>query len=370
MAAPRAASCCGAASNPSRLALDCAVNCGPMDDQLIQLSDTLTAARSLEDLTRPLLAMLQAVTGLESTYLTTVDEAGGTQHVLYSNNSKQLQIPEGVSFPWNDTLCKRALEENCMFTNQVAERWGDSEAAKALGIHTYLSKPVHTESGGLYGTLCAAGSDRLPLPENAAVVLDMFSKLISQHVEREMLMSQLREANAQLESYAHTDTLTGLANRRSLVQELTRLLARGQREQGAVFVAFIDLDGFKEINDVHGHEIGDRFLAAMAAHLSQDLRAGDLLARLGGDEFVVAGPAPDGNDAAEVLRRTLAQRTIGRFDLGRVILDYRGASVGVVSIEPGACNAERALVLADAAMYAVKRNRKIEIEHGRASVAT
>ena len=332
-----------------------------MDKQLLQLSESVAAARSLEELTRPLLEMLQAVTGLESTYLTTVDEAAGTQHVLYASNSKHLQIPEGVSFPWQDTLCKRAMEEHCWFTNDVAGRWANSDAARALGIHTYLSKPVTTETGGLYGTLCAAGSQSQPLPENAPVVLDMFSKLIAQHVEREMLLLKLREANIQLESFAHTDALTGLANRRSLVLELTRMLARGQREQSSVLVAFVDLDGFKAINDAHGHEMGDRFLAAMAAHLTLGLRAGDLLARFGGDEFVVVGAASGSAAAAQALRKRLAQRTVARFNLGGLILEYSGASVGVVKIEPGACTAESALELADAAMYAVKRTRKAAI---------
>lgn len=341
-----------------------------MDSTLSQPAQPLSAPRSLEELTRPLLELLQAVTGMESTYLTTIDEAGGTQHVLYARNTRQMQIPEGATFPWSDTLCKRALDEGRNFTDDVAVRWADSEAAAALGINSYLSKPVHTETGGLYGTLCAASSEAKPLPENAEAILGMFSQLIAQHVEREMLMSRLREANAELESFAHTDPLTGLANRRSLVLELERMLARGQRENSAVFVAFIDLDGFKEINDLHGHEMGDRFLAAMASHLANELRAGDLLARLGGDEFVVAGPAPHRAESSEILRNALAERTIARFDLGRLVIDYGGASVGVVTIEPSACNAERALVLADAAMYAIKRARKLSREHGQVTLAT
>ena len=66
-----------------------------MDSFFAQLSDSVTTARTLEDLARPLLEMLEAVTGLESTYLTTVDVAEGLQHVVYARNSRELQIPEG-----------------------------------------------------------------------------------------------------------------------------------------------------------------------------------------------------------------------------------------------------------------------------------
>lgn len=75
------------------------------------LAESLENARSLEELVRPLLELLEATTGLESTYMTTIDEQAGVQHILFARNSDRLQIPEGLSVPWNDTLCKRALEE-------------------------------------------------------------------------------------------------------------------------------------------------------------------------------------------------------------------------------------------------------------------
>jgi diguanylate cyclase len=329
-----------------------------METLLVQLADSVSHARTLEELTRPLLEMLHAVTGLESTYLTTIDLDRGLQHVLFASNSQQLQIPEGITAAWDDTLCKRALEEGRPFTDDVAERWGDSQAAKALGINTYISSAVRTGDGELYGTLCAASGAKMPMTANSERVLQLFSTLIGQHVERESLMHQLRKANAELSSHALTDALTGLPNRRALNQELSRMLARAQREGTSLHVGFIDLDGFKAINDVHGHEIGDRFLAAMAAKLGAGVRSGDLLARLGGDEFVVVAPESYTNHSADLLREHLARITEAHFQFDEVKIDYAGASVGLVTVEPGERSADAVLAMADAAMYEVKRARR------------
>ena len=332
-----------------------------MDPLLSQLSSSLTSARTLEDLTRPMLEMLEAVTGLESTYLTRIDAERGLQQILYARNMREMQIPEGLVVPWDDTLCKRALEEERVYTDNVAECWGDSQAARALGIQTYVSTPVRTDSGGLYGTLCAASAESRPLPPATFNLLGLFARLIGHQVEREQLLQRLSEANAELAAHAATDALTGLPNRRAFIDALRRMLAQAARDGRGVLVAFVDLDGFKRINDQHGHETGDDFLVAMARRLQAALRAGDLLARLGGDEFVVIGTAPsfaEAPAAARAFGERVGAASAGEFRLGEVTLHYEGASVGAVAVDPRSTGAEEALRQADAAMYAVKRGRR------------
>ncbi|MBI3349853.1 MAG: GGDEF domain-containing protein [Burkholderiales bacterium] len=333
-----------------------------MDSFFAQLSDSVTTARTLEELARPLLEMLEAVTGLESTYLTTVDLAEGLQHVLYARNSRDLQIPEGLSVPWGDTLCKRALDEGRPFTDDVQGIWADSAAARELGIETYVSTPVHADDGALYGTLCAASSRRQPLTGEARHVLRLFASLIEQHVSRERLVEALQLANAELRMQALTDPLTGLMNRRALMQELARLTSLAQRTASWLLAGAIDLDGFKQINDAHGHDAGDEFLRGIAAKLQAGLRGGDVLARMGGDEFVVIGLGPklaeDGGAAAELLRRRLAMATVGSYAAGPVRVAYEGASVGVACLDPQRAGVEDALRESDAAMYRVKLARR------------
>lgn len=334
-----------------------------MSEILEQLSESVSVARSVEELTRPLLEMLEAVTGLESTYLTSIDEAQGVQHVLYARNTSAMQIPEGLVVPWNDTLCKRALEEGRTFTDDVPACWGDSGAARDLGIRTYVSKPVRMGDGALYGTLCAASTHARPRTPEAERILTLFAYLIGQQVEREQLIQKLLSANEQLATAAATDPLTGLPNRRALMEALERMLAQGLRRKMGVQIAFIDLDGFKAINDTHGHAVGDQFLVAIAQRLRGVLRAEDLAARLGGDEFVVISLSAHAGDAAQSAQDMLSQRitqaTQGHFVLPGVALDYAGASVGVTTIAPGQYHrAEDALRTADQTMYQVKHARR------------
>ncbi|MGY3943029.1 sensor domain-containing diguanylate cyclase [Aeromonas tecta] len=336
-----------------------------MDKILQALSVQVTAARDLESLTRPLLEMLEAVTGLESTYLTEIDLGEGKQSIRYARNVAGLQIPEGISVDWSDTLCRRAIDEGRMYTDNVADCWGDSEAASALGIRTYLSSPVRTPSGSLYGTLCAASAEQRPFVAGSEQLIAFFARLIAEHVEREQLLQQLQQANHELSRQALCDPLTGLANRRALMHELARLFPLSERAGHPVLVAFIDLDGFKVINDTHGHETGDLLLSTLARQLGSALRSGDLLARVGGDEFVAVGMGPiHGEETVEAavhcFQRRLFEHSVLQLPLGAQVLHYPGASVGVVAIDPAYTSIDDALRQADARMYAVKRQRRAQ----------
>lgn len=100
---------------------------------LARVSETLATEQSLESLVRQLLEMLEIVTEMESTYLTKIDISARLQHILYARNSQQMQIPEGLSVPWGDTLCKRAIDSSTFLAITLGssfpiamqpERWG------------------------------------------------------------------------------------------------------------------------------------------------------------------------------------------------------------------------------------------------------
>ncbi|MDI9854045.1 sensor domain-containing diguanylate cyclase [Comamonas sp. 17RB] len=162
---------------------------------------------------------------------------------------------------------------------------------------------------------------------------------------------------------ANHDALTDLPNRRNVLGHLEQLFAQAKKTQQWVVVAFVDLDGFKAINDTYGHEVGDQFLVEVGRRLTTGLRQSDMLGRLGGDEFVVIGlidPASptDQDQALEAMRSRLAPLLIGRYAFPECSLDYPGASFGIVSVDPSISSTQTVLREADLRMYADKQARR------------
>ena len=161
-----------------------------------------------------------------------------------------------------------------------------------------------------------------------------------------------KEAIDQLTQLAVTDSLTGLSNRAVLMDRLAHALAVADRGGGDAGVVFVDLDGFKAVNDDLGHDVGDQLLRQVAARLSAAIRAGDTAARIGGDEFVVLCERI--SDVAQV--REVADRIARSIGDCFVIGEHRvriSASVGV-TIGNGS-SAREVLGRADEAMYRAKR---------------
>ncbi|HCQ8599798.1 sensor domain-containing diguanylate cyclase [Klebsiella michiganensis] len=324
---------------------------------LARVSQTLANEHSLETLVRQLLEMLELVTRMESTYLTRIDFDAQRQHIMYAHNSSEMQIPEGFSVPWNDSLCKRALDDRCIFSNDVAERWRSCLAAQDLGIATFFSIPVRLTDGSLFGTLCAISRARQPYNIEGEQVMNLFANLISHYVEKETLVQQLRAANVALEMHSYTDELTGLPNRRSLFKHLAAQFSQAREQQRSVLLIFIDLDDFKAINDRFGHPCGDSFLIQIGERLAARVRSGDIVGRLGGDEFLIVGPGPDSADQQEYIA-ALRQALAGIYFLGEHRINYPGASFGVIEADPWQIDVELALRAADEAMYQDKQSRR------------
>ncbi|MGH9087468.1 MAG: diguanylate cyclase domain-containing protein [Acidimicrobiales bacterium] len=172
------------------------------------------------------------------------------------------------------------------------------------------------------------------------------------------------EEQEQLAHYALHDPLTGLANRYLLAEELGRMLQGLARRAGSVALVFLDLDGFKEINDTHGHDVGDEVLKAVARRLQGAVRSDDVVARLGGDEFVVAhmtsGRLSDGDMVVARIRKVLS----APYRFGGRVFDI-GVSAGWVSTTSAELTAESLLSQADQAMYRDKRRRGSRTEGGQ-----
>jgi diguanylate cyclase (GGDEF)-like protein len=163
-------------------------------------------------------------------------------------------------------------------------------------------------------------------------------------------LGELRGREDQLQFQAFHDGLTGMANRALFWDRLNHAIAVASREQRPVAVVYLDLDGFKGINDRYGHMVGDMVLAGVAERLETCVRPADTLARLGGDEFGVVIEGNDGRPPEELGHRLLACLDLP-FRVGTEAIPV-GASVGMaVGIWTGA---DQAVAAADAAMYRAK----------------
>ncbi|WP_067664894.1 sensor domain-containing diguanylate cyclase [Nocardia miyunensis] len=163
--------------------------------------------------------------------------------------------------------------------------------------------------------------------------------------------TQRRALQAELHRQARHDPLTGLSNRRQLVETLSRIIADADPDD-RIGLGFIDLDGFKTVNDTYGHGVGDRVLTAVARRLAE--RIGDAtLARVGGDEFVVLLPPPC--DTTRVT--SVAEALLGALDAPIPVDEHRltiSACIGAVVTPVSGADAEKLLDAADAGLYRAK----------------
>lgn len=168
-----------------------------------------------------------------------------------------------------------------------------------------------------------------------------------------------REERDRLLVAVQTDALTGLANRRGLAHGLRGMLAKAGHGQMLALYA-IDLDGFKPVNDRHGHDVGDEALVMVAQRLKQAVRAGDLVCRVGGDEFVVVAAGLPDEQHARVVGDKLLACSARPFVLSRATCEL-GMTIGYAIAPLDAVDADGLLKLADAAMYRGKQAGKQQV---------
>ena len=171
-------------------------------------------------------------------------------------------------------------------------------------------------------------------------------------------ITERKRAEAEIQRLAFYDDLTGLPNRRLLVDRLNQVMAQCARFGTHGALLFLDLDNFKDINDTLGHEWGDRLLREVGQRLTEGLRATDTVARLGGDEFVVVLQGLDGSQtqaAQEV--ETVALKILARLNQPYEIEErsiHSTPSIGITLFEASPCSAQELLKRADIAMYEAK----------------
>ena len=291
--------------------------------------------------------------------------SGEAQLRLYANVYEH--SGEGILISDRDN---RILAVNPAFTRLtgygIDELRGNDPRLLASGI-----TPIETyrdmwtalgQTGYWQGEIWNKRKDGKIFPEwlSVSVVRDLDGQL-THYIACFTDISERKASEEHISRLAHHDTLTGLLNRLSLQNRLEQALATAKREHGALAVMFIDMDHFKNINDILGHAVGDALLAEVACRLRESVRDSDVVARLGGDEFVLVLTEVDNATAAarvaDKILRTLGQPySIGKEDL------YITPSIGLAFHPGDGDDCETLLKHADTAMYHAKSQGRNNVQ--------
>ncbi|MGE4337569.1 MAG: diguanylate cyclase [Pigmentiphaga sp.] len=248
----------------------------------------------------------------------------------------------------------RLFRSDRQTTDDYAALW----SALAHDGHWYGELWNRRRDGSVYPALLTVSAVR-----NDAGVVEHYAAIMND-------ITALKDTEAALQRLAGQDPLTGLPNRRSFTEQLNVALQEVEITGGNLALLFIDLDGFKQINDAHGHDTGDRLLRALAQRLQGRLRQHDLLARLGGDEFIAllrqVQPLKDANEDFRDIAQRLLHAAHEPIEIDALQLQV-SASIGAVAHSGQDARPrpplEAAWLLrqADQAMYEAKLNGKNQI---------
>lgn len=228
-----------------------------------------------------------------------------------------------------------------------------------VGMHYTGMAAARFADGSFCGAadngLTGKGLDNLVLVTTLAVLsIALLTSILDARLEARTasLAESLTEANRELTQLALHDTLTGLPNRMLLADRIDQAMSRVREEGGCFALMFIDLDGFKPVNDAFGHHMGDLLLREVGHRLREDLRSQDTLARIGGDEFVLLVQLSEQIDALNLAARQVGL-IAGVFRVAEHDL-HISASVGIALYPGNGQSADELLMNADAAMYHAK----------------
>jgi diguanylate cyclase (GGDEF)-like protein len=315
-------------------------------EQLSQLQRCISERTPLDRVLGAVVDGARALAGTELAVLRLIDPSQPSELITAAVSGDEAGLlrrarrsPEARGAAWGEIVDGRvAVVED--------DPQGAGMAADLLdaGVRTALAVPLH-EHGVVVGALVVASRD---------------AEGVFPASQREMLVSFAEQASVALAAaktansirHAFNDSLTGLPNRALLLDRLEVALARAEREDQPVSVLFLDLDGFKVVNDSLGHVAGDRLLIDVARRLSDCLRRGDTAARIGGDEFaILLGDIGNPDRAPRVAERVIAALGEPFSVLGREV--FVSASIGIAY---GQNDAQDLLRNADVAMYRAKRS--------------
>lgn len=311
-----------------------------------------SSERTAESQIRAALVLGNERLGCEAAYLTRIDN--DTVTFLYGVG--EIAYASDASWPLDQSLHRHVVAAGRTFSmDNVAEN--ERTAVKTTLPHaarSFIGAPLIV-AGRVFGTLCFVSrtARASPFTDADRDFVRLIATLASSAIDR-------GDQSQRLNTLAFFDALTGLPNRVLLSDRLMQAIANSQRDGSVFAVHFYDLDGFKDINDFHGHLRGDDVLRLVAQRFERVARDVDTVARVGGDEFVVVQPGIYTMDDAIVLSRRLRDAISEPFIVnGRE--RYLSISGGIAMYPRDGTDAATLIARADAALYRVKGSGRDDV---------
>jgi diguanylate cyclase (GGDEF)-like protein len=259
---------------------------------LARLATELTMVLSFGELLDGTLNMLRDEADFDSCSVGLIDEAKDVLTVVGAAGLRAgyrgLTIPHGPSLNWTVAESRQPLYVPDMHTDQRVYRQSDD-------IRSGIYAPLIVR-GRVIGVVSAHRSAVDAFKAEDLNVLTVVARYLAGAIEVSRLYEQLR-------SLAATDELTGLPNRRSILERFSTEMSRARRDAQPLSIAIVDLDDLKRVNDTLGHQVGDAVLVHVADALRHRIRVHDIAGRLAGDEFILLFPNTDREQAETILRR-------------------------------------------------------------------
>lgn len=325
-------------------------------------NERLSVLRDLRILDTPLEERFERITRIVCRSLrvpisaiTLVDE--DRQWFKSSQGLPATQIPRAHSF------CAHAILQSDAFIVPNAlddKRFADNPfVVGSPNIRFYAGIPLEVQDGIRIGSLCAVDNEPREMDQEQIEILKDLSEMVKSELAAVQLTSAHMELIAELESAeraAAIDPLTKLWNRGGAEKLLDKEYHAAQRNGTSLTLALLDIDHFKQVNDQHGHDMGDAALRAFATTVSSAMRRSDSFCRWGGEEFLLVMPDCDADHASQAINRVLNAIRANREPLPIT------ASVGAFTLVPGgASTVAQALKYADTALYEAKQGGRDQL---------
>ncbi|HLJ59507.1 MAG TPA: sensor domain-containing diguanylate cyclase [bacterium] len=306
---------------------------------LARLTTEFTVVLNLADLLHQVVDALRDAAGLDSCAIGLCETRDGEEVVVVRAGSGLRHIVRGYVLPRGQGLVWRVIDSAT--PEIVPDLHADGRVTRRdPGVRSGIFAPMISQ-GHCVGVLSAYRASTDAFTDADLDLLTVVASYLAGAIEVARLHEQLREA-------ATTDSLTGLPNRRTLLERLTGEIGRCRRTTRPCSIALLDLDGFKTINDTFGHNAGDTALASFGRALHESIRLSDLAARYGGDEFVLLMPETSAEQAEALVTRLRAAEILPAHH-------HLALCWGTATWPVDGDTADQLLQAADTRLYAMKR---------------